>query len=422
MRSLRRASALLFAFGLSACAGIIPEGAERAPAPPGDRTAQSPPPARQPLPPLPPEDYEYAPTPLLQYTLPAAPGENARGIGLAAGPPVATLLAEQDAARALHAFRITCPSVINREDRSGLTGVHDWVEPCRVAAGWNGDPGRFFAEHFRAVRVGDGRAFATGYYEPEISAARQHRAGYEWPIYARPDDLIEPAQARVADMSGVPSVYRLEDGEPVPYYDRAAIEAGALAGRNLEIAWARDLVSLFFLQVQGSGLLRLPDGSAMRIGYAGNNGYEYTSIGRLMRDRGLLEPGQTTAQGIQAWLRANPQEAREIMQANRRYIFFAPSTKPAPTGSMGRYVTPRATVAADPAYVPLGAPVFLDVDQDVADGLWVAQDTGGAIQGPNRFDTFWGAGEAAHDIAGGMAGRGQAYVLIPRVSAERLGL
>ncbi|MCA1748234.1 MAG: MltA domain-containing protein, partial [Sphingomonadales bacterium] len=206
------------------------------------------------------------------------------------------------------------------------------------------------------------------------------------------------------------------------YHDRAAIEAGALAGRGLEIAWVRDIVDLFFMHVQGSGMLRLPDGSAMRVGYAGNNGYDYTSIGALMRERGLLEPGQTTSQGIQAWLRAHPAEAREIMQANRRYIFFTASDNPAPAGSIGYYVTPRGSVAVDPAYVPLGAPVFLDVDQNVADGIWVAQDTGAAIRGPNRFDTYWGSGESAHDIAGGMAGRGRAYVLIPRVSAVRLGL
>lgn len=427
----QRAAALLLAFGLSACAGIIPQGAEPASVPPprtGEAppretpTRRPPPPASQPLPPLPPEDYRYEPTPLLEYSVPAAPGENALGLEVRAGPPVASLLAGVDASRALHAFRITCPAVINREDRSGLTGAHDWVEACRAAARWSGDPARFFAEYFGAVEIGGGAAFATGYYEPEIAASRERRPGYEWPLYAKPRDLVVAPQTRSLDPSGPPPVYRVVDGEPIPYHDRAAIESGALAGQGLEIAWARDIVDLFFLQVQGSGMLRLPDGSALRVGYAGNNGYDYTSIGALMRERGLLAPGQATAQGIQAWLRANPEEAREIMQANRRYIFFAPSNNPAPNGSMGHYVTPRATVAADPAYVPLGAPVLLDVDQDVADGLWVAQDTGGAIRGPNRFDTFWGAGEDAHAIAGGMAGRGRAWVLIPLVSAERLGL
>ena len=431
MRRPQRAAALLSAFILTGCAGFIPQGAEPVSGPPpttGDVPVRTPQPrptapaASQSLPPLPPPDYRYEPTPLLQYSVPAAPGENALGLGVRAGPPVSSLLAEVDATRAFHAFRITCPAVINREDRSGLTGAHDWVEACRAAADWNGDPARFFAQHFRSVQVGGGEAFATGYYEPEIAASRERRAGYDWPIYGRPSDLLERPQTRGSDVSDLPRVYRSVDGEPTAYFDRAEIESGALAGRGLEIAWARDIVDLFFLQVQGSGMLRLPDGSALRIGYAGNNGYDYTSIGRLMLDRGLLEPGQATAQGIQAWLRAHPDEAREIMQANRRYIFFEASRNPAPNGSLGHYVTPRATVAADPAYVPLGAPVFLDVHQDVADGLWVAQDTGGAIRGPNRFDTFWGAGESALAIAGGMAGRGRAYVLIPLASAERLGL
>lgn len=218
----------------------------------------------------------------------------------------------------------------------------------------------------------------------------------------------------------MPAFVRDVDGELQPYFDRAAIENGALSGRGLEIAWARDPVSLFFFQVQGGGLLRMPDGSVERLSYAGNNGFDYVSIGGLMRERGLLGAGQTTSQGIQAWLRAHPEEGRAIMQENPRYIFYAETDAPAPNGSLGRYVTPHATVAADPAYTPLGAPIFLDVAHDIADGLWVAQDTGGAIQGANRFDTFWGAGEAAHDIAGGMASRGRAYILIPNSAAARL--
>ena len=187
------------------------------------------------------------------------------------------------------------------------------------------------------------------------------------------------------------------------------------------MAWAADPIELFFLQVQGSGRLRLPDGSIMRIGYAGQNGRDYTGIGALMRDRGLVVPGQLSMQGIIAWLRAHPDQAPAIMDENKSWVFFRELTGPGPIGAMNAPVTPLATVAADPAFTPLGAPVWLDVDRPEATGLWVAQDTGGAIKGANRVDTFWGAGDEARRIAGGMSARGRALVLLPRGTLARVG-
>jgi membrane-bound lytic murein transglycosylase A len=176
---------------------------------------------------------------------------------------------------------------------------------------------------------------------------------------------------------------------------------------------------LFFLEVQGSGQLVLPDGQVMRIGYAGQNGRDYVAIGKLMRERGLLETGGTTMQAIKAWLGANPAEGRKIMRENRSYIFFREIIGPGPIGALGHPVTPRGTVAADPKFVPLGAPVLLQLDRPEPNGIWVAQDTGGAIKGANRFDTFWGAGDQAATIAGGMAARGRAYLLLPKGSIAR---
>ena len=379
----RSAGALLLLSALTACAGIIPPAAERASRPPTP-VPTTPPPA--------------TPEP--------ATAANALAQGVRSGPSVESLnISRAQAERALSTFRISCPSLVSREDNTGLTVSADWTRACEAAASWRSDPEDFFAEYFQTVEVGSGQAFATGYYEPEIAAARERRDGYEWPVYALPEN--------------VPPSCAPECGENASL-TRAAIENGALDGQGLAIAWARDLVDLYFLQVQGSGILRMPDGDAMRIGYAGNNGYPYTSIGRLMRDRGLLGDGQTTAEGIATWLRDNPDQGRQIMQENRRYIFFTEVNGPGPLGSLGRAVTPRGTVAADPDFVPLGAPVFLDLEHDVADGLWIAQDTGSAIQGPNRFDTFWGAGDEAYAIASGMASRGQAYILIPAASATRL--
>lgn len=372
------------------------------------------------LPPLPDTDYDFRGSDHWAYQNLVAAGENARGLGYRFGPPVASLAIDaMSARRAFHAFLISCTQAINREDRSGLTIPRDWAPACQ-AAGSNrdGDPIAFFRSYFRAIEIGDGRAFATGYYEPEIEASLDRRPGYDWPIYAEPDDLIVRAMPR--NRSSLLSHYRFVDGEERPYFTRAEIDGGAIAGRGLELAWARDPVSLFFYHVQGSGLLHLPDGTLARLSYAENNGFDYVSIGALMRQRALLGEGQTTSQGIQRWLRAHPVEGRAIMNENPRYIFFAPSEAPAPYGALAVYVTPRASVAADFNYVPRGAPVFLDIDSDIADGLWIAQDRGGAINGANRFDTFWGAGEAAHEIAGGMASRGRALILIPIAAADRL--
>ena len=367
---------------------------------------------QRPEPPAP----QPAPTAETPPPVPAKP-PTAALLGISAGPALPAI-GEAEAARALQAFRISCPALIKRDDASGLTRPEDWQAACAAAAAAP-SPSAFFAEHFELVQVGDGAAFVTGYFEPEIAGCRAPQPGCEVPIYRKPHDLVE-VDAATAEAAGTPRRGRLENGVIVPYHERSEIEAGALANQGLEIAWAADEIDLFFLQIQGSGRLRLPDGSVMRIGYAGQNGREYVGIGKLMKDRGLLGPGQTTMQGIVAWLRANPEEGKAIMRENKSYIFFQELTGPGPLGALGLPVTGRATVATDPKYVPMGAPVLLQLDRAEANGLWVAQDTGGAIKGSNRFDTFWGAGAEAARIAGGMQGRGRAYVLVPKGILARL--
>jgi len=367
---------------------------------------------RRPEPPAP----QPAPAAQVPEPAPAKP-PTAALLGVSAGPAFPAI-GETEAARALQAFRISCPALLRRTDVSGLTRPADWQPACAAAASAP-SASAFFAEHFEVVQVGDGAAFVTGYFEPEIAGSRTPRPGYEVPIYRKPPDLVE-VDAAAAEAAGTPRRGRLENGIMVPYYDRTEIESGALAGRGLEIAWAADAIDFFFLQIQGSGRLRLPDGGVMRIGYAGQNGREYVGIGKLMKDRGLLGPGQTTMQGIVAWLRANPEEGAAIMRENKSYIFFQELTGAGPLGALGLPVTGRATVATDPKYVPMGAPVLLQLDRTEANGLWIAQDTGGAIKGSNRFDTFWGAGAEAARIAGGMQGRGRAYVLVPKGTLARL--
>ncbi|HZG09187.1 MAG TPA: murein transglycosylase A [Allosphingosinicella sp.] len=352
---------------------------------------------------------------------PAGP-QTAREAGVRAGPSLSGVTVEQ-ADRAYRAFKISCPALTRREDASGLTRPSDWAPLC-AQTDTMAQPRdmylRWFRDNFELVEVGDGKAFATGYFEPEITGCRTPRPGCDVPVYRKPPDLVE-VDAAAAAAAGTPRRGRMENGAIIPYAERSQIEDGALAGRGLEIGWAADAIEFFFLQIQGSGRLRMADGSVMRIGYAGQNGREYVGIGKLMKDRGLLGPGQTTMQGIVAWLRANPEQGRAIMRENKSYIFFQELTGPGPLGALGLPVTGRASVAADPKYVPLGAPVLLEMDRPEASGLWIAQDTGGAIKGSNRFDTFWGAGEEAARIAGGMQGRGRAWILVPKGTLGRLG-
>ena len=352
------------------------------------------------------------PPPAVPVTPP--PPANALAAGVAIVPPAATIY-DAWATRALSAFKTSCPSLMRRQDQSGLAQGQDWAPLCAEAATLAPEQAAaFFRDRFDWVRVGTGKAFATGYYEPEIQASRTPQPGYV-PIYMVPPDLV-----RCTRPDGTTGRGRIDQtGICVPYYSRAEIESGVLANKGLEIAWAADPVDLFFVEIQGSGRLTFPDGTSARIGYADQNGLAYTAIGKLLRDRGILPAGGASMQAIKDWIRANPDQGRELMRENASYIFFKELNGPGPVGALNVPVTPHGTVAADPKFVPLGAPIYLAVDRPEAYGLWVAQDTGGAIKGPNRFDTFWGSGPQATLTAGGMAANGVAYVLLPKGVAAR---
>jgi membrane-bound lytic murein transglycosylase A len=376
---------------------------------------EAPLPPVQPQAPPPPPPVEALPQPVITVPPIGTPPTRAVDAGLASGPALAGLSRER-ASILYETFLLSCPALLKRQDASGLTRPQDWRDLCTPRLFESPeDMVRFFQSGFELVKVGDGSAFATGYYEPQIRGSRVRAPGYDVPIYAKPADLLAVNPATGAKGRGRVD----ENGAYVLYHDRASIEAGVLAGRGLEIGWAADPVDLFFLQIQGSGQLLLPDGGVMRIGYADQNGREYLAIGRVMKERGLLT-GTVSMQAIVDWLHAHPEEGRALMRENKSYVFFRELTGPGPLGALEVPVTPRATVAADPKFVPLGAPVLLDMDDDRADGFWVAQDTGGAIKGANRFDTFWGAGPEASAIAGGLQARGAAYLLLPKGTVARL--
>jgi len=266
-----------------------------------------------------------APPPLVLPT--PAPPPNAIALGVSAGPDVLTIgLTAAQAAPALLSFRESCARLTTRPDNSGLTQPADWKPACDAAATWpTSDAARFFTENFETAIVGDGQAVVTGYYEPEIAGSRFHQPGFDVPVYGVPADLVHarPGDAPVKPNGQTPFGRYDEAGHFVPYYERAEIAAGKLAGQNLEIAWAADPVEFFFLQVQGSGRLRAPDGSVMHIGYAADNGQNYTGIGVVMRDRGLIGtgPGQYAAsmQGLMQYLREHPAEGRDLMNTNKSW-------------------------------------------------------------------------------------------------------
>lgn len=354
---------------------------------------------------------------------------NALSAGLVRGPaPSALALAPGNAGSALNAFILSCPGLTRRNDDSGLTRPQDWALACAAARGWPRDQAAtFFDGYFETARVADGSTFVTGYFEPEIAGVRTRQPGFDVPVYGVPADLVRARPGDAPPMAdGRQPLGRYDStGHFTPYYDRGQIEDGALAGQGLEIAWAADPAELFFLQVQGSGRLRAPDGSVIRLGYGAVNGWDYTGIGSVMARQGLIGtgPGQYpgSMQGILRYIHDNPAQGDALMRQNRSYVFFRENPQPSAVGAMGVPVMAQTSVAADPSFVPLGAPVWLQTDRANVGGLWVAQDTGGAIKGPNRFDSFWGAGADARRIAGGMSAHGQALVLLPKGTLARLG-
>jgi len=404
-------------FLLSACAGgVIPNGGPLTPSASGRPAADKPAldRAARPIP----STAEATLPPALQ----TGDGTTAATLGIVRGPEIAGLRVDARKAKlAMDSFRNSCPGLVRRTDNSGLTQGSDWVAACDAVKTWTGDAISFFATHMDAVQVGDGKAFATGYFEPEIAGCRTRQAGCDVPVYKRPNDLIDVDLGQFSDdLKGKSIRGKVSGTKLVQYDDRAGIESGSLAGRGLEIAYAADVVDFFFLQIQGSGRLKLPDGSVMRIGYESQNGRGYTGIGRLMKDRGLITDG--SMQGIVAYLRANPEEGRMIMQENKSFVFFRELTGAGPLGAMGYPVVGEASIAVDVKFIPLGAPVWLSMDRAEPNGVWIAQDTGGAIKGANRVDTFWGAGDRARAIAGGMSARGAALLFLPKAAVARLGL
>jgi membrane-bound lytic murein transglycosylase A len=292
-------------------------------------------------------------------------------------------------AEALATFLRTCD----------LIDAPDWRPICAVAADVPQDDESarsFFELFFKPVVVGKPPALFTGYFEPELDGSPVRSGRFKYPIFRRPPEL--------------------QDG--VVFHSREAIENGAISGRGLELAWLDDPVDVYFLQVQGSGRIRMTDGTVMRVGYAGANGHSYRSIGQEMVRRGTHSLDQVSAPEIASWVRGNPAAGKQLLYTNPSYVFFRKigtlAPEDGPIGAMGRSIATLRSVAIDPKFTPLGAPVWVEKDgRDPIRRLMVAQDTGGAIKGMQRADIFYGTGDGAGDAAGTIKDPGRMVLLLP---------
>lgn len=334
---------------------------------------------------------------------------------------------DDDHGAALTAFVRSCQ--MPKESRGPLRiSRADWRAPCAAAAKVGGGARDFFERWFRPFRIAGGatdRGLITGYFEADLRGARRRSSQFNVPIYRLPGDLVSVDLRRFdATLAGKNIVGRIVDGELRPYYARGDIAAGALSGRNRELLWVDDAIDAFVLHVQGSGRVTMRDGTVVRIGYAGNNGWPYRSIGRALIARGALQRGQASWGEIRRWLDANQDRATALLAQNRRYIFFREITGDGPIGAAGVALTPGRSLAVDPRFMPFGVPVWLDTawpgnPAKPLRRLMIAQDTGNAIRGVVRGDFFWGFGAKALALAGTMKSRGRYFVLLPEAAAAR---
>lgn len=320
------------------------------------------------------------------------------------------------AAAAIPALLRSCGAILAKADTAPLDAkargadfgpVGEWRAPCAAAAALppgNDAAARQYLEAnfvpFLAGNNGDSDGLFTGYFEITLNGSRQRTGPYQTPLYRRP-------------------------GEP-GRHTRAEIEDGALAGKGLELLWVDDPVDAFFLEIQGSGRVRLHGGGMVRVGYDGSNGKPYVAVGRLLIERGEMPREKVTMAAIRAWMTANPKQGAALRRENASHVFFREIVGDGPLGAQRVALTPGRSLAVDRAFIPLSLPIWIEVRQRFAPNeiirrLVVAQDAGGAIKGPVRGDLFWGHGRTAAAGAGGMNARGRYYLLLPRSVAARFG-
>ena len=338
---------------------------------------------------------------------------------------------------ALIALSRSCSKLLRRSPARWMTDksvggrLGDWAAACRAVPSSNaghGEARRYFETWFRPYEVSAGPSATnpsadglfTGYFEPNLRGSLKQSDKFNVPLYQRPDDLVLVTLGDWrANLRGERIAGRIIDGRLKPYYSRADIEAGAIKAKARPLAWVDDPVDAFFLHIQGSGRIVLPDGAVVRAGYDGHNGHAYRAIGRYLIEAGEIAREAVSLQSIRAWLKANPKRTNAMMNRNPSYIFFRRIYGAGPIGAQGVPLTPGRSLAVDHNILPLGAPVWVSIDYPDESGqplrrMMVAQDTGGAIKGAVRGDVFWGHGALAGALAGPMKATGRLYLLLPK--------
>ena len=329
---------------------------------------------------------------------------------------------EDDLTQLWPAFLASCEVMIRRAG---------WQEVCTDAQQMSAIDGAgmrsFFESRFLPHQVsnpdGSVSGTVTGYYEPLLRGSRTRSGVFQTPLYRTPGDLLSIDLGSVyPELKNMRLRGRLSGNKVLPYYTRAELMQNGLAP-GAELVWVDNAIDAFFLQVQGSGRVALADSKeTIRVAYAEQNGHPYKSIGRYLIDRGELKLEQASMQGIKAWAAANPQRLQELLNANPSFVFFKEEkivdAGKGPRGALGVPLTAQRSIAIDPQFIALGAPVFVSTTRPNSDlplrQLMMAQDTGGAIRNPVRADFFWGFGDEAGELAGKMKQAGQMWVLLPK--------
>lgn len=344
---------------------------------------------------------------------------------------------EDPMADAFAAFRRSAFHVRAKPYRSGALGIafqafEDAYSDARVMSAWLQSEARaFFEQHFAPCKIqpADAAGFVTGFYEPEVVASPVRTPDFSVPLYRRPDDLVDvDADNRPGTFDPYFAFGRSTPAGIVEYFDRSEIEQGALAGRDLEIAWLADPVDVFFIHVQGAARLKMTDGTTRRVTYAAKSGHRFTGPGHVLADKGEIPCEKVTMQSIRAWFRDNPHRVNEILWKNRSFIFFREAAvddaELGPVAAAKVPLTAGRSLAVDRLLHTFGTPFFIDAPALLAfDGkpfrrLMIAQDTGSAIVGPARGDLFAGSGDAAGEIAGVVRHPASFYVLVPKPLLE----
>jgi membrane-bound lytic murein transglycosylase A len=383
----------------------------------------------KPEPPVPPEPVVTEPAPIqipevVKPDVPVVPIEPVKTTDYSTLKPAQWEnidgFVQDDLSQAWAAWQFSCSTLKNRSQwQSACEAASQMTKPNSLAVQ------NYFKQYFNVFQAtnldGSDTGLITGYYQPLLKGSRFKSAKYPYPLYSRPDDLITVELASLyPELANKRIRGRLIENKLIPYYNRAEIEQAPSPLTGKELIWVDDIIDLFFLQIQGSGIIQLESGERVPVGYADQNGHSYQSIGRLLIERGELTLDKASMQGIKDWARNNLDKLPELLNSNPSYVFFRelPIGLPGPIGALGVPILAERSVAIDPKHIPLGAPLFLSTTYPNSEKplkrMMIAQDTGGAIKGGVRADFYWGAGHQAGKQAGAMKQRGKIWVLLPK--------